>query len=233
MGSSEISRLCRRYEIAVENFGRSCMSMRANEAAFQAWYAAAVIQEFGLARVYREIHLWQRDLLELAGSEDLAEQLGTGAELFPDLSVSWLPDIDARHSSTRDESVRSPGRMLHEFAIVSEFKVTGSTKTPTSPKMIRRDLAKLAVFAAAHRRAAPHERPLATYMVVLDNHTNPEGSPRPHYGPDRMSHLLEVAAGLWDPGVTPPTVIALRPNGSQVVVDTYRKWTLVDSNADK
>jgi hypothetical protein len=107
------------------------MSMRANEAAFQAWYAAAVIQEFGLARVYREIHLWKRGLLELAGSDTLAEELGDGAELFPDLSVSWLPDIDARHSSTRDEAVRSPGLMLHEFAIVSEFKVTGSTKGPS------------------------------------------------------------------------------------------------------
>jgi hypothetical protein len=96
--------------------------------------------------------------------------------------------------------------------------------------MIRRDLAKLAVFAAAHHRAASQGQPLATYMVVLDNHTNPEGSPRPHYGPKRMSHLLESAADLWDPGVAPATVITLQPHGSQVVVDTYREWTLDDSN---
>jgi hypothetical protein len=42
-----LERLRSRFEVAVENFSRSCMFMRANEKAFQAWYAAYAIQEFG------------------------------------------------------------------------------------------------------------------------------------------------------------------------------------------
>lgn len=84
-----LERLCRRFEIAVSNFGRSCIGMRANEKAFQAWYAACVIQEFGLSRVYREVHLNKPELFELAQRHSFTSALEEGNELFPDLSVSW------------------------------------------------------------------------------------------------------------------------------------------------
>lgn len=43
----DLDRLARRFEIAVENFFRSTFDLRANEVAFQAWFAASVIAEFG------------------------------------------------------------------------------------------------------------------------------------------------------------------------------------------
>lgn len=67
---------------------RSAYDLSANEKAFQAWYAASVIQEFGLSRVYREIHLMKSELVELVPTHIL-KGFERGNELFPDLSVSW------------------------------------------------------------------------------------------------------------------------------------------------
>jgi hypothetical protein len=147
----QIDSIARRFEIAVSNFGRSCMEMNANEKAFPAWYASCVIQEFGLSHVYREIHLWKSELFELAPANELTESLEKGNELFPDVSVSWFPNVDVRHSSTREESLRWTGHFLNQFSILSELKVTGSTSNPTPPKQIKIDIAKLFVFSAAHK----------------------------------------------------------------------------------
>jgi hypothetical protein len=43
---SNLARVAARFEIAVGNFVRSAFDLAANEKAFQAWYAASVIQEF-------------------------------------------------------------------------------------------------------------------------------------------------------------------------------------------
>jgi hypothetical protein len=97
----QIERITKRFEIALSNFGRSCIDLQANEKAFQAWYAACIIQEFGLSHVYREIHLWKSELFASSRPNEMTIALKKGNELFPDVSVSWLPDIDVRHSSTR------------------------------------------------------------------------------------------------------------------------------------
>jgi len=178
MTPDPMDRLCARFEIAVSNFGRSCLEMRGNEKAFQAWYAACVIQEFGLSRVYREVHLDKRQLERLTrGSipdRDLPRELTVGNELFPDLSISWEPDIDARHTNTRDAAVADAGDMLQQFGILSELKVTGSTGKSTPLKAIRQDLIKLGLFMAAHKAATKPPpariRGLAAYLVIMDNH---------------------------------------------------------------
>jgi len=123
--TEQIERISKRFEIALSNFGRSCLDMQANEKAFQAWYATCIIQEFGLSHVYREIHLWKSELFKLSRPNDITISLQKGNELFPDVSVSWFPDIDARHSSTRRSKLRQAGALLSEFAIISELKVTG------------------------------------------------------------------------------------------------------------
>ena len=107
----QIDRITKRFEIAVSNFGRSCIDMQANEKAFQAWYASCIVQEFGLSHVYREIHLGKSELFRLAPANELTKNLRKGNELFPDVSVSWLPNIDARHSSTRENRLRKAPAM--------------------------------------------------------------------------------------------------------------------------
>lgn len=101
LGSSDLSRDEERFEIAAGNFIRSCIDLQANEAAFQAWYATSVAAELGLARVYREIHVTRDGLAEIApNAMRLPDLTAKGNEFFPDLSVSKIPAIDARHSAT-------------------------------------------------------------------------------------------------------------------------------------
>lgn len=220
-----LARLCKRFEIAAGNFGRSCIAMRANEKAFQAWYAACVIQEFGLSRVYREVHLWKEELFALAGTSPLTEALKEGNELFPDLSISWQPDIDARHSSTREELHKKAGEMLKQFGILSELKVTGSTGKATGPRAIRQDLAKLAVFAAAHRASTAGEgNGLATYMVVLDNFCDGHGAACPHYEKERMNEVMKSVATEWPNGVLKPVVLLLLPQNGAAITTVYREF---------
>jgi hypothetical protein len=234
-----LERLCRRFEIAVGNFGRSCIAMRANEKAFQAWYAAAVIQEFGMSRVYREVHLDKRALFQMVGRQPFTSclKLETGHELFPDLSVSWEPDVDARHSSTRRDRLRHPGDMLMQFGVLSELKVTGSTGKPTPLKLIHQDLAKLGVFAAAHKirqSAAGTASPfgVATYMVILDNFCDDCDSARPHYEDERMDDTMEEASAAWPANVSKPVVLLLCPQGSTAVMKTYRSFSRTDIDVE-
>ena len=201
--------------------------MKANERAFHAWYAACVIQEFGLARVYREVHYLKDDLFDLVGRRPATERLHEGNELFPDLSVSWEPDIDARHSATRAERLRKAGRMLREFGILSELKVTGSTRSATPPRDVMSDLVKLGVFAGAHAATPPaggcEGRGLATYMVILDNFCHGEGGARPHYDVERIAELIRGAKRDW-PGEWPmPTILVIRPGAVDAEVVTYRQ----------
>ncbi len=97
---SVLDRLTARFEIAVENFFRSAFDLQVNEAAYQAWYAASVIAEFGLSKVYREVHLIRSQLADLV-SPEIVVGFEKGNELVPDLSVSWEEAIDARHTQAR------------------------------------------------------------------------------------------------------------------------------------
>jgi hypothetical protein len=99
----------------------------------------------------------------------------SGNELFPDVSVSWFPNIDVRHSSTRNLGLKNPGIFLNEFSIVCELKVTGSTSKPTQPRQILNDIAKLYLFSAAHKKSSElvtDPYPLQCYMIILDNAKN-------------------------------------------------------------
>ncbi len=200
--AQQLEQLCDRFEIAVENFGRSCVGLRANEAAFQAWYAASVIHEFGMSRVYREIHLAKGsgdgDLLDGWNEDDkerLPKGIKTGNELFPDLCVSREPNIDARHSSTRD--AWAARKMLENLAIVTEFKATGSTKSSTPRSHVKTDLIKLGVFAKCRGSASA----LATYMVILDNSDSSQ-----KFTKEYMQGLLDEV-GKEFPVLALPTVL--------------------------
>ena len=226
--ASEIDRLCKRFEIAVSNFGQSCISMRANEKAFQAWFAAGVIQEFGLSRVYREIHLAKKELIALAPNIDVPKKLREGNELFPDVSISWLPDIDARHSSTRDYSVRAVGDFLFKFAILTELKVTGSGGKSTSPNDIKTDIWKLALFFGVH---AVHKKTLAdlnenesalrTYMVIMDNFSK-DGQFKSAYSPAKLKGILGGISAKWPEHVDKPTILVLSSAGVRAKMVVFR-----------
>jgi hypothetical protein len=217
---SNLERVTQRFEIAVTNFARSAFDLFANEKAFQAWYAASVIHEFGISRVYREIHLMKSQLDKLVGP---LPELEKGNELFPDLSVSWDEGIDARHTVARPPELNAGG-MLSQLAVISELKVTGSTGKPTSPRAIRIDLTKLGVFAAAVDQVAVStgvfSRGLAPYLVVLDNHRLPGGRPSGRFGPDRFARLLSLVAESW-PAVWPPPVVLVAGFDSGVEVHRY------------
>ncbi len=186
---SGLDRLTARFEIAVENFFRSAFDLQVNEAAYQAWYAASVIAEFGLSKVYREeVHLIRSQLADLV-SPEIVVGFEKGNELVPDLSVSWEEAIDARHTQARPPELDAAG-MLDQFGVITEFKATASTTKPTPPAAIRRDLRKLGLYAEAHKERGSN--PLAAYMVILDNHRKGDDKPpTASYRPDRMTGLSE------------------------------------------
>jgi hypothetical protein len=215
--SGELDRLATRFEIAVENFFRSTFDLQANEAAYQAWYAASVIAEFGLSRVYREVHLSRRQLADLVSPEILVG-FEKGNELFPDLSVSWQEAVDARHTEARGDELDAAG-MLNQFGIITEFKATASTAKPTPPAAIRRDLRKLGLFAEAH--AAKGTNPLATYMAILDNHRREDRTPTSRYRRERMIELLERVAKDWPESAPKPVVLV----GTEFGVDRFTNFS--------
>jgi hypothetical protein len=214
--AGRLDALCRRFEIAVASFGRSCGALRANERSFQAWYASSVIQEFGLARVYRELHLGKDQLFRghTPGAKDLDAGLDVGHELFPDLAVSREPAIDARHEEARCEEVKDAVSLLSRIAIVTELKVTGSTMKHTPPAGIRRDLAKLMVFHRAVLSLAPRRQVhgLRCYMVILDNAPGKgEEAFKHHYSVEYMQEILRDVGKRWPPAVPEPTTILIEP----------------------
>lgn len=231
----QIDRIARRFEIAVSNFGRSCIEMDANEKAFQAWYASCVIQEFGLSHVYREVHLWKKELFSLAPANALTEGLEAGNELFPDVSVSWIPNVDARHSSTREKSLRKAGDFLYQFSILSELKVTGSTSKPTPPRQTKIDITKLYIFSAAHKAHSESiggSFPLRCYMVVLDNAKNSRGEYRRSYTKSKIDRLLkENILHLWGEDIPKPRIILISPgeNSARIfLLNEFRDWINLD-----
>lgn len=216
---SQIHRLCRRFEIAVGNFGRSCIRSQSNEKAFQAWFAVSVIHEFGLSRVVREVHLEKPQLFALIRQSPLFEassiiaRFESGNELFPDLSVMWEPDVDTRHTLTRNKEYADARLMLPQIAIVTELKVTGSTSVATPKAQIVNDLEKLAVFRSAHDAIVAGAGPLpeiATYLVVLDNFCDKADFSRPAYSKEKMADLLGSLS--WPGHIQKPTIILLSPS---------------------
>ena len=209
-----INRISNRFEIAVSNFGRSCIDMQANEKAFQAWYASCVIQEFGISRVYREIHLWKSDLSKLVPKNKFVKDLLSGNELFPDVSVSWFPNVDARHSNTRDLSLKNAGAFLSEFSVISELKVTGSTLRPTPIKSIRDDILKLFIFSAAHKQFCDENSKdvmLKCYMIILDNAKDKKGNFKNKYSIRNINNEVEKLAKYCGHDMARPNIVLITP----------------------
>lgn len=232
-GVDALDRLCKRFVVAVGNFGRSCISLQSNERSFQAWYAASVIQEFGLSQVYREVHLKKESLFREIKDRPFHpffSDLRKGHELFPDLSISWEPDLDTRHSDSRDPQLAPAGAMLSKLAIVTELKVTGSTGVATAQKDLLTDLRKLALFAAAREAWRPSasatagahgergpERRLATYMVILNNFRSSKGRANPRYHPETLRRAFADAAKEWPSDLAGPTTLLLSDEGHTVL----------------
>jgi hypothetical protein len=238
----ELERLCNRFEIAVANFGRSCIDLRANEKAFQAWYAASVIQEFGMSRVYREIHCDNDYLRTLLPNDELLKENKMKHEFLPDLSVPWKPDVDARHTTARKKAGED-SKILQKLAIISELKVTGSTYDPTKPGDLRDDLEKLRIFAEAHRAEfkklklfadAQHAEAaqetqntnggLATYYIILDNHRSAFGRLERGENEARISKILSEAAAEWPKDSIKPKVIVIQPSKIGVNIQIYDQF---------
>ena len=102
------------------------------------------------------------------------------------LSVSWLPDLDARTGFTRHEDLRSCTAMLREISIISEVKGAASVKNPGQQRRAMfADLGKLLACLRCHKkrlgRGVP-DRGMAAYLVVLDNYLSPENEFKPYYG---------------------------------------------------
>jgi hypothetical protein len=224
----KIERVSKRFEIALSNFGRSCIDLQANEKAFQAWYASCIIQEFGLSHVYREIHLWKTELFKLSSPNEMTSSIEKGNELFPDLSVSWMPDVDTRHSSTREETLRSAGDLLTEFAIISELKVTGSTLRPTSPKAIFIDISKLFVFLEAHQKFSKikgYSSSLRCYMVIFDNAKNSEGDFKKGYTKDKIGEIAEKVLNYWPNSVPKADLALISPGQNSAKLSLLKNLT--------
>jgi hypothetical protein len=233
----EFEQLCKRFEIAVANFGRSCIDLRANEKAFQAWYAASVIQEFGMSRVYREVHCNASYLRELLFEHKLLAKFKMKNEIFPDLSISWASNIDARHTSTRianlekhDENPQKD-KILQKFAIVSELKVTGSTANATTPRAIKRDFVKLTLLADAQRKevgsGASNDGGFSAYSVILDNHFSVSRRLDHNESESQIAKILFKAKEEWPEDSIKPKVIVIQPAKTGVNIQIYDQFKLV------
>ena len=200
----QIDRITKRFEIAVSNFGRSCIDMQANEKAFQAWYASCIVQEFGLSHVYREIHLGKSELFRLAPANELTKNL------------------------------RKAGAFLSEFSLISELKVTGSTSRPTPPRDVLKDIAKLFVFSSAHKSFSElhsSNLPLRCYMVVLDNAKDKESNFKKSYSESKIDWLVDKARKSWKDGVPKPCVMLISPGQHTAKVSLlrgFKEWITLD-----
>jgi hypothetical protein len=226
MKEDELARISSRFEIAVKNFGQSTVGMLSNEKSFQAWFGAMVINEFGLSRVYREIHIPKMGL-EFADYEaSLPSKLTKGNELFPDISVSWIPAIDTRHASTRSEQgwEKASREIFKGLAIVSELKVTSSTKVPTSKKMVLEDLLKLHIFAETHRVHAS-QSPLRTYMIILDNHEVQT------FGVNKMKDIFDEVHKVWpNCDFNRPDTMVISSNSGHTTTTIYRDCRVTEGS---
>ena len=214
----ELENFARRFEIATENFCRSCFDMRANEKAFQAWFASYVIQEFGLSRVYREIHLEKNQLFQACGEKkDGRFNSFNGNELFPDISISWRTNIDARHTVPREKSNlnQKVEDFLSEFAIVSEFKITSSTQDPTPRADIIKDIKKLMFISSVKKENEPIR--MKTYLILLDNHETKR------YKPKYMSEIFSLLSKDYEDLKRPTIIVSSGDN-----LNVYRDFVLVN-----
>jgi hypothetical protein len=155
----------------------------------------------------------------------MTKSLEKGNELFPDVSVSWLPDIDVRHSRTREKDLKKAGALLCEFAIISELKVTGSTSHPTPPKAIITDISKLFVFSEAHHKYSKKHSKLnllKCYMVIFDNAKNSNGLFKRTYTKGKIEKMLKEPLISWPEKVPKPDLALITPGENSAKLSLLR-----------
>ena len=74
------------------------------------------------------------------------------------------------------------------------------------------------MFAEAH--TAKGENPLATYMIILDNHHRDDGTLSSRYRRDRMEGLLEGVSRFWPESAPKPLVLV----GGEDEWNRYQAW---------
>jgi len=102
---SDIDSLTARFEITVENLIHSSFDLQANESDYQAWYAASVIAEFGMSRVYREVHLMRTQLAELVSPETLVGFEKEAIARYGDVNDPNLAEMVSLAKKALDELV--------------------------------------------------------------------------------------------------------------------------------
>ena len=222
--------LSNRFVTAWANFCRSVSGLQSNEKSFQAWFASSLIQEFGLAKVYREVHFDKGHIRECFSFKlksifpELYTKLGMNKhELFPDVCITKTAGVDTRHTVARSDSMRHASTILNEMDVVTELKVACSSKgaIATQYSKVYPDILKLGLFMNA-ALASKQDVPLA-FMCVLDNRPDRQ---KKRYVYDRYIHRLREDAKTWPKGWKKPAVLITAPIQS--------KWTSywIDGDSD-
>lgn len=175
------------------SFSIAARNLLSNEKSFQAWFAASLIQEFGFSRVYRELHIEKEQLRKPCKSFRQAFDtlnMHEGNEFIPDICIAREENVDTRHSATRDKGLRDIKNMLSKMSMITEFKVSASSKKATSFRSVRKDLLKLGLlgyaadccFTPAMCIMEQSSRSNDSYLSRLEQElsTWPETWPRPH-----------------------------------------------------
>jgi hypothetical protein len=226
--------LTNRFVTAWVNFCTSVVTLRSNESSFQAWFASHLIQEFGLARVYREILFDKKQIsrcfvapkLEDLSPESHRDLHMEGHELKPDVCVSTRPYLDTRHTATRSTGVQDFIHIVKEIDIITELKVATSKEQASGTRFgyVYEDVQKLAVIMNAPRSNLG--LPLF-FVCVLDNQPKPQSV---DFVENKFVRELLKRGKTWPTDWRRPTVLVTAPisDGSEVQWRCY----LIDGATD-
>ncbi len=215
MESNERAILTDRFITAWVNFCMSTATLQSNEKSFQAWFASCLIQHFGLARVYREVHLDKPQMIARFNPPglmilfpELYRTVKAGKnELLPDVCVTRLPSLDTRHTSNRSKNAQDFSWIISEIVVITELKVATTTKhaTGTQYGKVYEDILKLGLImnAANHNSEVP-----LFFACVLDNLARAQ--PEDHVQSKFINPLLKDAKD-WPTDWRKPSVLITAP----------------------
>lgn len=231
---SESTTLTNRFITAWVNFCTSVVALKSNEKSFQAWFASSLIQEFGLARVYREVNLDKASIKDCFSDPSLRELFPKlyskldmdGNELFPDICISKSPNLDTRHPAARPKNTQEFKQIISEICISTELKVAASTykATATQYNKIYYDVLKLGLIMNAARE---NEGLPLCFACVLDNleKAQPE-----EFVQQKYIQRLQEDVSKWPVGWTKPTLMVTAP--IQTNAESEWRCYLIDGKSD-
>jgi len=226
--------LSNRFITAWVNFCTSVVTLQSNEKSFQAWFASPLIQEFGLARVYREVHLDKPHIKGCFSGPELKDlfpklyrSLGMdGNELFPDVCVSRRPYLDTRHTAARSRDTQHFTQIIKEIDIVTELKVAMSEKGAmgTQYNLVYLDVQKLGLIMNA--TGSEGSRPLF-FACVLENLPKPKPV---DFVERKFTQRLQEDGRTWPANWRKPTILITAP----ISVGSEAQWCcyLIDGASD-